>query len=284
MLLSGALPRGVQAHRCQDWAAPTHRARMGGEGVAQAGLCLRGGRRGRGGRCRATQVSVPPEQLDVPRGETAGAAFLLEAVTVQARPALHGGLLRGTACEQRRALSWTGGRQAGDRDLLVDVDWTAMPGHRVGLVGANGALRPRSLPQQQGTAGADCPLTLALPRRLRQEHAAAVPDRPAQRACPRPRVRCSVRRRAMLPRNGAGRGQVNGGRLLVGSAVEVGYLEQTAVSGSGRTVWAEVRSRMTRLVAAEAALEAAGQAAAGGARPWPPPLASLSEKVCAGAA
>jgi len=88
----------------------------------------------------------------------------------------------------------------------------------------------------------------------------------------------------MLPRNDDGRGQVNGGRLLVGSAVEVGYLEQTAVSGSGRTVWAEVRSRMTRLVAAEAALEAAGQAAAGGARPWPPPLASLSEKVCAGAA
>lgn len=28
--------------------------------------------------------------------------------------------------------------QAGDRDLLVDVDWISMPGHRVGLVGANG--------------------------------------------------------------------------------------------------------------------------------------------------
>ena len=49
------------------------------------------------------------------------------------------------------------------------------------------------------------------------------------------------------------------------SPVQVGYLEQTAVSGSDRPVWAEVRSQMTTLVAAEAALEAAGQAAEKGA-------------------
>ena len=83
-------------------------------------------------------------------------------------------------------------------------------------------------------------------------------------------------------RNDAGRGQVNGGRLLVGSAVEVGYLEQTAVSGSGRTVWAEVRSRMTRLVAAEAALEAAGHAAAGGARPRPSPPSGRRQRSVRG--
>lgn len=46
--------------------------------------------------------------------------------------------------------------------------------------------------------------------------------------------------------------------------MQVGYLEQTAVSGSDRPVWAEVRSQMTTLVAAEAALEAAGLAAENG--------------------
>lgn len=45
---------------------------------------------------------------------------------------------------------------------------------------------------------------------------------------------------------------------------QVGYLEQTAVSGSDRPVWEEVRSRMTQLVAAEAALEAATKAGESG--------------------
>ena len=53
-----------------------------------------------------------------------------------------------------RSMGGEGVAQAGDRDLLVDVDWTAMPGHRVGLVGANGALRAHALPQRPGgTAG-----------------------------------------------------------------------------------------------------------------------------------
>lgn len=54
------------------------------------------------------------------------------------------------------------------------------------------------------------------------------------------------------------------GRLIVGHKVEVGYLEQTAVSGSENSVWQEARSRMTDLVAAEEAMEAASQAALDG--------------------
>ncbi|KAK9823064.1 hypothetical protein WJX81_005746 [Elliptochloris bilobata] len=112
--------------------------------------------------------------------------------------------------------------QAGDRDLLVDVDWTAMPGHRVGLVGANGCGKSTLL-------------------------------------------RCLCGQRS-----------VNNGRLMVGSNVEVGYLEQTAVSGSDRPVWAEVRSQMTRLVAAEAALDAAAQAAEKG-DPGAPEMLQLAQ-------
>jgi hypothetical protein len=54
------------------------------------------------------------------------------------------------------------------------------------------------------------------------------------------------------------------GRLIIGHKVEVGYLEQTAVSGSERSVWQEARSRMTDLIAAEEAMEAATQAALDG--------------------
>jgi len=54
---------------------------------------------------------------------------------------------------------------------------------------------------------------------------------------------------------------VDNGRLVVGNRVEMGYLEQTAVSGSDRTVWEEARSRMTELIEAEAAIDAASQAA-----------------------
>ncbi len=54
--------------------------------------------------------------------------------------------------------------------------------------------------------------------------------------------------------------QVDSGRLTIANKVEMGYLEQTAVSGSTNTVWEEARSRMTDLLEAEAMLEAASMA------------------------
>jgi hypothetical protein len=45
----------------------------------------------------------------------------------------------------------------------------------------------------------------------------------------------------------------------------MGYLEQTAVSGSDRTVWEEARSRMIDLLRAEEMLESAGKAMEQGA-------------------
>ena len=99
-------------------------------------------------RGQAAPLSCSLPELRVPRGETAGAAFLLEGVTVQARlPELPGTHASGrlpfsrcplTRCPSGPLSSAFLPHQAGDRDLLVDVDWAAMPGHRVGLVGANG--------------------------------------------------------------------------------------------------------------------------------------------------
>lgn len=59
----------------------------------------------------------------------------------------------------------------------------------------------------------------------------------------------------------AGLRNVDAGQLLVAPSVSVGYLAQTAVSGSTKTVYEEARGAMTALAAAEAAL-AAAQAAA----------------------
>jgi ABC-type branched-subunit amino acid transport system ATPase component len=50
---------------------------------------------------------------------------------------------------------------------------------------------------------------------------------------------------------------VDGGRLLLSPTVAVGYLEQVGVSGSSRSVWEEAKSRMTHVLDAEAALDAA---------------------------
>jgi ABC-type branched-subunit amino acid transport system ATPase component len=50
---------------------------------------------------------------------------------------------------------------------------------------------------------------------------------------------------------------VDGGRLLLSPTVTVGYLEQVGVSGSSRSVWEEAKSRMTHVLDAEAALDAA---------------------------
>ncbi|MEW5302176.1 MAG: hypothetical protein WDW36_004981 [Sanguina aurantia] len=141
-------------------------------GRAQHTTCRAGTQSNRGA---AKQVAPPRAAGDfnIPRGETAGAAMVLEGVTVQ----------------------------AGDRDLLEEVEWRLMPGQRVGLVGANGAGKSTLL-----------------------------------------KCLCGTRK-------------VDAGRIFVAPKVEVGYLEQTAVSGSERTVWEEARSRMTALIAAEMAME-----------------------------
>jgi ABC-type uncharacterized transport system ATPase subunit len=54
---------------------------------------------------------------------------------------------------------------------------------------------------------------------------------------------------------------IDSGRILVGQRVQLGYLEQTAVSGSTRTVWEEARSRMMDVIQAEADIESAAAAA-----------------------
>lgn len=123
-----------------------------------------------------------PAEPTIPRGATAGAALVVENVTLQ----------------------------AGDVDIMTDVSATVMPGQRVGLVGANGCGKSTLL-------------------------------------------KCL-----------SGHRQADAGRIAMSHAMEVGYLEQTAVSGSTRTVAEEARSRMTDLIAAEAALERAAQLAAEG--------------------
>jgi ATP-binding cassette subfamily F protein 3 len=100
--------------------------------------------------------------------------------------------------------------QAGERDLLEDSSWRLMPGHRVGLVGANGAGKSSLLKAIGGVRGIDT------------------------------------------------------GTLLIAPSVAVGYLAQTAVSGSTRTVYEEARSALTALAAAEAAMAAAAAAAEAG--------------------
>ncbi|GIL85713.1 hypothetical protein Vretimale_13175 [Volvox reticuliferus] len=68
----------------------------------------------------------------------------------------------------------------------------------------------------------------------------------------------------------AGLRHVDAGTARVSHTIQVGYLEQTAVGGSRRTVWQEARSRMTGLVAAERDIQraerdlAAGDTAAAG--------------------
>ena len=62
----------------------------------------------------------------------------------------------------------------------------------------------------------------------------------------------------------------------MGHKVELGYLEQTAVSGSDRTVWQEVRSRMTQINLAEAAIESAAAAMTAGKLPSLTPRPSLN--------
>lgn len=132
--------------------------------------------------------------------------------------------------------------QVGDRDLLEDVSWRLMPGSRVGLVGANGAgkstlLRCLTGVRQVSKHPTSFSATVHTP----------APRAPTATAASHPSCACNVR-------------QVDAGRMVVAHKVEMGYLEQTAVSGSTRTVWDEARSRMTDLLEAEAMLDAAGAA------------------------
>ena len=58
----------------------------------------------------------------------------------------------------------------------------------------------------------------------------------------------------------AGRRSVQDGEIAIAKELEVGYFEQTAVSGSQKTVYEEARSQMHRINAAKAALDAAEKA------------------------
>lgn len=100
---------------------------------------------------------------------------------------------------------------------------------------------------------------------------------PPLTTCARPPARPAchpLQRVGLVGANGAGKStllkalgglrRVDAGRLVVSNQVQMGYLAQTAVSGSTKTVYDEVRGAMTALVAAEAALEAAGAAAEAG--------------------
>ena len=53
---------------------------------------------------------------------------------------------------------------------------------------------------------------------------------------------------------------VDGGKLVLANGVALAYLEQKGVSGSTRSVWEEAKSRMSHVLDAEAAMEAASAA------------------------
>ena len=132
---------------------------------------------------RATQAAsggaaTVATEFTIPRGETAGAVLVVDGVTIQ----------------------------AGDRDLMAEVQWRVMPRQRVGLVGANGCGKSTLLRALTGQRGVD------------------------------------------------------GGKLVLANGVALAYLEQKGVSGSTRSVWEEAKSRMSHVLDAEAAMEAASAA------------------------
>jgi len=121
----------------------------------------------------SSQANVANENPGIPRGDTAGAMFVMRDVMLT----------------------------VGDRDLLVAASMRVEPGEVVGLVGANGCGKSTLL-----------------------------------------RTVCGTR-------------DVDGGVLCVAQSADVGYLEQTAVSGSRLTVAEEARSRMTHVRDVEQALK-----------------------------
>ncbi len=125
---------------------------------------------------------------------------------------------------------------AGDRDLVHEVNWRVMPGQRWGLVGANGAGKVS---------------TCELVKQERLDHACTILSHSAAFQSTLLKALCGLRR-------------VDGGKVCIAPKVEVGYLAQTAVSGSTRTVWEEAKSHMTRLLRAEADIEEAEAALAAG--------------------
>jgi hypothetical protein len=76
------------------------------------------------------------------------------------------------------------------------------------------------------------------------------------------------RDKAVFRRCLTGQREVDAGSLLISPSVPVGYLEQTAMSGSSRSVWVEAKSKMASTLA-EAELAAAQTAVEGAARPPP---------------
>jgi ATPase subunit of ABC transporter with duplicated ATPase domains len=80
----------------------------------------------------AVSLAPPPakqQQLNVPRGETAGAVLTVNDLLLSA---------------------------AADRDLMSDVQWRVMPGERWGLVGANGAGKSTLLKALAGIRQVGC--------------------------------------------------------------------------------------------------------------------------------
>ena len=75
-----------------------------------------------------------------------------------------------------------------------------------------------------------------------------------------------------------GQREVNAGSLMIKEGVPVGYLEQTAVSGSTRSVWDEAKSAMASTLA-EARVADAQAAVEGDAR-TPVTTSSVAVPAC----
>eukprot|EP00899_Mesostigma_viride_P021830 jgi/Mesvir1/29649/Mv21492-RA.3 len=147
---------------------------------------------------RAAPPQVKEKKVQIPRGDTAGAAMILEEVSVS----------------------------TGDADLLINASMRVNSGDRVGLVGSNG-----------------CGKSTLLRAILGQK-------------------RCD-------------------GRIAISPQVHVGYLEQTAVSGSTRTVYEEVTSQMVRVNEAKRAMAEAEAAIERGDPKGPAALAQAQETLMA---
>jgi ABC-type branched-subunit amino acid transport system ATPase component len=167
---SGSGMHALSAHAARPAAAPAARTRLARRAPCAAALP------------RAAAAAAPVDELNPPRGDTRGAALLLEDVLLS----------------------------VGSEDLLTSASLRIEPGECVGLVGSNGCGKSTLL-------------------------------------------RCV-----------AGKRGVDGGFVAVPPGAPIGYLEQTATSGSGRTVAEEARSRMAATAAAAALATAEAAVASAG--------------------